>query len=143
MEQLETIQNFIDNNIFQSELWDTLTDPLKQKLINNASIILKSHLPQLFENEIPTHDLVDQMLWILKQDDTMQRAEMGVTSLSVEGMSVSFDGKDRPIAPSIVARYNLETNGRRRRAVPYSVSRQDTSRAGIQNVPFSKSGRWY
>lgn len=143
MEQLATVQEFIEQNIFHSEVWDELSDQQKKKAVNNASLILKTHLPQLFADNIPTHDLVDQVLWILKKDDTMQRAEMGITSLSVEGMSVSFDQKDRPIAPSIVARYNLESNGRRRRVAPYVVSRQDTSRVGTQNIPFSKSGRWY
>lgn len=143
MEQMTLVQEFIDQNIFHSEVWDELLEQQKEKAVNNASLILKTHLPQLFAEEIPVHDLVDQVLWILKKDDTMQRAEMGVTSMSVEGLSVSFDQKERPIAPSIVARYNLEANGRRRRAVPYVITRHDTSRTGIQNIPFSKSGRWY
>lgn len=143
MVQIETVEEFIEKNIFHSEIWDELSNVQKEKAMNNASMILTSHHPQIFQKTIPIIDLVDQILWILKKDDTMQRAEMGVASLSVEGLSVSFDQKERPIAPSIVARYNLEANGRKRRVGSYGVSRHDTSRVGLQNIPFSQSGRWY
>lgn len=142
VEQIALVQDYIDQNIFHSDPWDELSSEQKGKAVNNASMILKTYHPQLFADEIPVHDLADQVLWILKKDDTVQRAEMGVTSMSVEGMSVSFDQKERPIAPSILIRYNLEESGRRRRCGSYFAPRIDTSRTGIQNIPFSKSGRW-
>lgn len=134
----EEVKSFIEENVYDSEGFERL-DTVKQKqLINNAINLLNKFLGDVYKGEeIPVEDIVDQLLFMLKKDDTFKRAEMGMTSMSVEGgASLSFDS-DRVsslyIAPELNIKYDLGNGNKRRRVGRYNVNQQDTYRNGMNN----------
>lgn len=99
---------FVNENIYHSKVWDNSTETLRKKAINQAERTLKRLLPTIYtaDSSIPVEHIAEQTLWTMKIDDTFQRAELGATSLSVDGVSISVKDKDRTICPFI-----LEVNG--------------------------------
>jgi hypothetical protein len=127
MADLITVKDFITTNIFNTEKWDPQTDTDKQKVINNAELILYRELPHHFNpttKPIPMDVLAEQCLHVLEFDDSVKRAEMGVSYFFTSGLYVSFDKNygDRTIARTILHRYPRRKSGRT------VVSKQDTFR---------------
>lgn len=128
----EDVQAFIDENIYQSKVWDSATESARKKAVNNSARILKSFLPSIYVTDVPVEHLAEQTVWLMKIDDSFQRSELGATSMSVDGFSISIADKDRSISPFIlringispdsitgglttrkVGRYSCETNAKR------------------------------
>lgn len=131
------VQSYIDMNVYNSAVWDSLEEKQKLKAIYNAYRILVSMLPDIFGKEeadtINLDDLVTEVLWIIKKDDSTDRAEQGATMLTLGDMTIQFDSKKAglAIAPEIITKYNLSTTGQRRRVGRYEVPLQDTARCGL------------
>lgn len=119
------VKEFIDENIYYSKVWDTATNVLRQKAVRHAERTLRRVLPKLYDGEIPVEHLAEQTVWLMKIDDTFQRAEMGVKSITLDGMSISFNDKDRSIAPFI-----LEANGLSPDALTGGLARRKVARYG-------------
>jgi hypothetical protein len=121
-----TVNTFIATNLFNTEKWDGQNDPDKQKVINNAELVLYRELPHHFNTSkpIPLDILAEQCLHILEFDDSVKRAELGVSYFFTSGLYVSFDKDygDRTIARTILHRYPRRKSGRT------VVSKQDTYR---------------
>lgn len=88
---------YFNENVLHSEPWDKANDTTKQKALNNAEIVLYREFRDLYDvndpdNQIPVEAIYEQALWMLRQDDTIQKAEMGVTGISVSGISVQSKG---------------------------------------------------
>lgn len=96
----EEVKNFIETNIFHSELWDALDESRKAKAVNNAERNLRNYYGEA--KELPSEAIAYQTLWILQIDDSIRRAEQGVTSVSVAGMSISLLTIDRSVAPEVL-----------------------------------------
>ncbi len=131
------VQSYIDMNIYNSAVWDALEDKQKLKAIYNAYRLLVSMLPDIFGKEdattIDLDDLVAEIMWIIKKDDSTDRAEQGATMLTLGDMTIQFDSKRAGvvIAPEIITKYNLSATGQRRRVGRYEVPLQDTTRCGL------------
>ncbi len=136
-EVLKNVQDFVDKYVFNSAIWDSLEEKQKLKAIYNSFRILTSLLPDIYKEVTPEtinlDDLVSQMMWIIKRDDSMDRAEQGATGIQVDGMAIYFDSDKTgiQIAPELITKYGLTPTGRRRRVGRYSVPRNDTSRTGF------------
>lgn len=131
MEYVKVVDEFISENVLHSGVWDSATGEQKKKAVNQSNRTLKRFFPNIYTDEIPVEHLAEQSLWILKIDDMVQRAEMGVTSISVEGISISYSQKDRSICPFIMEVLNLSEGWNSRRKVArYSTYIWDSSRKG-------------
>ena len=54
------------------------------------------------KNQIDKKAVFEQALWLLRLDDTIRKAEQGVKSVSVSGISISLDRVASYIAPEVV-----------------------------------------
>lgn len=130
---LVEIGKYIDENILQSAVWDNADDRVRQKAINNATRILKSNLSKYYPDTIPVEHLAEQVIWMLKIDDSLQRAEMGITYIQVDGISMNISDVDRTICPFIYKDLKLPKGIlNRRRVVSYSLNTGDTFRGGCR-----------
>lgn len=128
MVSVEQVTAFVNENVLHSQLYDTATEIVRNKAINQAEIMLRRYLDVYEVDEpVPTEDVAEQAIWLLKMDDTTQRAEMGATSISVDGISISFSEKDRTLAPAVLAKYGRR-DSKKRRVGSYHVPRFDTAR---------------
>jgi len=127
------VQDYILNNIYYVERWTDLNelgdeaDRIKQVVVNNAETALLRELPHHFneDNPVPIDALAEQCLFILEKDDSVRRAEMGVSYFMASGLYLSFDknADNFTIAPTVLRRYP------RRRIGQYAYSREQTYRA--------------
>ena len=116
------IQAYIDINIFNSSAWDRLEDRQKLKAINNSYTILTTMLPDIFpvdeDNQtIDIYDLVTEIMWIVKKDDSTDRADQGALMLTLGDMTMQFDSSmsNMIIAPELINKYGLTSAGQKRR----------------------------
>ncbi|MFT2194253.1 hypothetical protein ACMV6C_04325 [Bacillus subtilis] len=129
------VGQFIDDNILHSKLWDASDAAVKQKAVNQAHHTLFRYLPDVYkEGEvIPVEDVAEQVLWLLKLDDTMQRAEMGTLMITIDGIQVQLKDMDRTISPKILNYYGISSI-RKKRVGSYAVNYStDTYRMGIES----------
>ena len=134
---LDIVQTYIDSNIYNSAVWDDLEDKMKLKAINNAYRLLVSALPDIYSkttiDTIDLDDLVAEIMWIIKKDDSTDRADQGATMITLGDMSLQFDSNRTGviIAPEIISKYGLATTGQKRRIGSYVLPIQDTARTGL------------
>ncbi|MEY8748949.1 hypothetical protein [Alkalicoccobacillus gibsonii] len=116
MTVVEEVKEHIELNVFHSQLWDALDSGNQVKVVNQASNQLLNYYGQYDadENPLPVPAIVEQVLWVLMIDDSMKRADMGVTSINVSGMTLNVSQRDRSISPEVlrmlgrrVGRYGL------------------------------------
>lgn len=129
------VSEYIDKNILQSVLWDAADDRVKRKATNNAYESLSRLLPDVFQDkEIAVDDIAQQAVFLLKIDDSFQRAELGVVQMSIDGMTLIFRDRDYTIAPYISGKYGITVvNGKRRRTASYRVDPYTSYRIPIDN----------
>lgn len=131
------VQAYIDMNVYNSAVWDALADKQKLKAIYNSYRILVTMLPDIFKNEdastIDIDDLVAEIMWLIKRDDSTDRAEQGATMITLGDMSMQFDSRKTGviIAPEIITRYDLSATGQKRRVGRYELPLNDTARTGF------------
>lgn len=128
MVDVNTVERFVTNNILHSELFDNADQTKKKKAVNQSKNILMEQL-NTAENDLSVQDVSEQAIFLLKIDSTIQRAELGVSQVSVDGISISFRDVDRTLAPSVRNRYGI-VDTKKRRVGAYNVSVHDTFRKG-------------
>lgn len=97
---LTEVKDFITENVFYSELFDSLDEVKEKKVINNAYYSLRRFYGS--KKEISVEAIALQTIWLLQIDDTIRRSEQGITSISVNGISVTLSEKDRSISPEVI-----------------------------------------
>lgn len=132
------VQAYIEANIFNSSAWDRLEDRQKLKAINNSYTILTTMLPDIFpvdeDNQtIDIYDLVTEIMWIVKKDDSTDRADQGALMLTLGDMTMQFDSSmsNMIIAPELINKYGLTSAGQKRRVGRYELPIEDTARTGF------------
>lgn len=117
MSVFEDVQSYIDENILHSDVFDAADVNKKQKAVKNAENVLYSYYRQFNpeENPIQIAAVAYQTIWLLQIDDSVRRAEQGITNVNVMGISISMLQIDRSISPQVlrmlgrrVGRYDLE-----------------------------------
>lgn len=129
---LDAVNEYIDLNVLQSSVWDNADIKTRTKALNNSKRILTLHLNKYYKDNIPVEHLAEQCIWMLKIDDTLQRSEMGVTSVQIDGISVSMTQLDRTIAPFICRALNIPIGFlHKRRVGSYDIrTKRDNFRGG-------------
>ncbi|MGE6629606.1 hypothetical protein [Bacillus sp. NPDC077027] len=131
---VEAVTAFMNENVLHSKLYDQSDDVTKLKVVNQASNTLVKYMPDVYSSveEIPLDELSEQVLWLLKMDDSMQRAEMGAIMITVDGVTIQLRDMDRTISPKILSLHG-RTSTRKRKVASYAVPLQDTNRMGNVN----------
>lgn len=126
MVETSVVHDYIMTHLFYKERWEAITDEVREVVKNNAEAILYRELPHHFhpDTPIPVDVIAEQCIYILDQDDSFRRAEMGMSYFFTNGLYLSFDKDDynRSIARSILHRYP------RRRTARSVIFRSDTNR---------------
>lgn len=125
MVDVRDVVAYVDENVLRSEAFDNATEKEQLKAVNQAEKILQRVLPDVYKDGVPIEDVAEQALWLLKIDDSVERAEQGATAIKVDGISISYSEMDRTIAP-LIMRQNGLRNTRRVRVGSYSLPPQDT-----------------
>ncbi len=131
MSDMDKIKTFITDNVLHSDSWDKADDTRRTKAVNNAKLVLLSVLPDIFksEQELEVSDIAFQAVWMLKIDDSFQRAEMGVQQMTVDGVTILFRNKDNTLASQVALKYGIVLiNGQRRRVGSYRIPQHSTFR---------------
>lgn len=136
MDRVTEISNYIDENIYHSKVWDIADNKARLKAVNNSERILTRVLKKYLGNEVPIEFIAEQAVYLMRIDDTFLRAELGATSITLDGISVSIKDKDRTIAPAILDSLGITpdaiTGGISRRKVgKYSTSIGDSYRGYV------------
>lgn len=103
-EKFLEIGTFIEENILHSSVWDEAEEKLRRKAVNNSALTLTRLLARYFPNpeEISVDVLANQVVWILRVDDTFLRAEMGASYIQMSGVMVNIKDRDRSICPYVL-----------------------------------------
>src|SRR5699024_4207393 len=117
---------FIDEHILHSEVFDNATEKQKKKAFNQSLMTLPDFIK---EENITVRDVTVQMMCLFKLDATIQRADLGVTCITVDGVQMTIDDSERVLAPSIMRRHNITTT-RRMRVGSYHNLLHDAFRYG-------------
>jgi hypothetical protein len=112
---IATADVYFSENVLHNDAWVNADNDSKQRALNNASNVLS----RIYKNRsIPEEAVFEQALWLMKITEARKQAEIGVTSYSVDGITVQLSQIDRTIAPSV-----LQILGRR-------VGRSESGRQG-------------
>lgn len=119
---LADVTQFISENVLHSKLYDSATPEMKQKAVNQSANTLVKYMSDVYKDveALPVDDVAEQVLWLLKMDDSMQRAEMGTMMISVDGTQIMLKDMDRTIAPKLLSLHGI-TSIRKRRVGQYST----------------------
>lgn len=137
---LEQVTLFIQENVYHSRLFDNATELQRKKAVNQAVNTLLKHLPDVYKDKdaLPVEDVAEQVLWIMKLDDSFQRAELGATMITVDGVSVMLREMDRTISPTILNAYGIRDT-RKRKVGSYTDAMG--YRTGMGRYPWYLRGR--
>lgn len=113
---IEQVTQFINENMLHSKVFDRATETQRRKAVNQAVNTLIRHLPDVYKDKeaLPVEDVAEQTLWLLKVDDTFQRADLGAVMVTVDGVTVQMREMDRTIAPSILNLYGIRDTRKRK-----------------------------
>ncbi len=99
---VEQVNNYVEENIYHSALWDRATERAKTKAVNNAYKTLKRVLEKYLPEEVPIELIAEQAVYIMRLDDSFLRADLGATNITLDGVSISIKDKDRTISPVVL-----------------------------------------
>lgn len=124
---------YVGAYLFNTEEWEQATEQQKQKAINQAGRTLLNTLGDFYKMGIPVEHLAEQCNWIVRVDSMVAKAEMGVTSLSIDGMSVSLSQRNNSICPFVLDAFSLPSdwvNLKKRKVGKYQTTLFDSHRKG-------------
>lgn len=97
--ELQAAEKYFTEDVFINDAWVNADSDSKQRALNNADNILKR---QYRTHAIPNEAVFEQAIWLLKITEARKQAEQGITSYSVDGISVQLSAIDRTIAPEVL-----------------------------------------
>lgn len=122
----EQVHAYIETNILHSDVYDRADEKQRSKAFNQATLTLSDFIK---EDDITLRDVAEQVVFIFKLDGTIQRAELGVNYVMVDGIQITLTSAERTIAPSIMRRHDIVST-RKRRVGSYATPLSSTYRFG-------------
>lgn len=95
----EETKIYITENILKNELFVKATGEEQNRAIREAEQQLRNFYGKNIE--LPTEAIAYQALWLLRVDDSLQKAEQGVNSISLNGITISTKSPRPHIAPEV------------------------------------------
>lgn len=110
---------YFQQQVLYSQPWDVLDDDTKMKALNNSERVLYRYYRSLYSLDdsskyMPKEAVFQQSLWLLRQDESVQKQDFGVTGLGVSGINIQMQGnRISEIAPEAQAiiEQDQEENG--------------------------------
>ncbi len=95
---------YFATQVLHNDEWVAADPAQKQRALANAKALLYRVYRNFSESTKPIPDkaVYEQALWLLRVDETIRKAEMGVKIISVSGMQIAVDKAPRTIAPQAV-----------------------------------------
>jgi len=108
---LTDAQQYFDTYVLHSEAWDEADETRQTKALNQAEKDLYEYFTDfdMVENPLPDEAIYEQALWLLRIDEALQKAEMGVTNITVEGISISVSSPPPKISPKAIQKVEFAT----------------------------------
>lgn len=103
MVDVQTANQYFSTEVLYTQEWDDATDEQKQRALKQA----QNQLYRIYKNydpvnkPLPDNAVFEQALWLLRIDDAIRRAELGVTSVNVGGVAINVSRVDLSIAPEV------------------------------------------
>lgn len=119
----EDVKAYIGENVFHTASFDKADEAKQRKAVKNAEAVLymlyKNYKPET--NPLPLEAVAYQTIWIMSKDANILKADLGLTSVSIDGMQQAFSSVDRTVAPEVkrilkkrVGSYSLAVSDTRR-----------------------------
>jgi hypothetical protein len=128
---IEQINTYVDETVVNSYVWDNADNRIKTKAVNRADMILTVLLGDILE-VFPVEVIAEQAVWLLKIDDTIERAEQGISNVMIDGTMISIKNRDTSIAPMVYKLLGIPTTatGSRRKIGAYKGYYSNSQRWG-------------
>ena len=98
-------ENYFLNNVLHNTEWVEAEAGRKQRALKNAG----NQLYRMYRNSydetikpLPDEAVYEQALWLLRIDDSIRKAEQGVSSISVSGINISVQKVNLSVAPEVL-----------------------------------------
>ena len=102
----EEAVNYFETEVLHNQPWLDAEETTRKRALKNAENILYETFTG-FNSEkkpLPAKAIYEQALWLLRQDDNVRQAEMGITNINLSGeLSISMSQNQTRIAPSVKA----------------------------------------
>lgn len=99
-------EDYFGSEVLWADEWSNADYTSKEKALTNAENQLyrfyRTYNVSDPNNQIDKKAVYEQALWLLRLDDTIRKAEQGVRSVSVSGISINLDKAATYIAPEAV-----------------------------------------
>lgn len=95
----EEVKTYITENILKNELFIKATGEEQKRAVKEAEQQLKNFYGE--KTELPIQAIAYQALWLLRVDDAVQRSEQGVSSISLNGITISTKSPRPHISPEV------------------------------------------
>ena len=102
---VEDAQTYFDTYVLHTDAWDEATETEHTKSLNQAENDLYEFFSEKFnqkDSPLPDEAIFEQALWLLRIDDALQRAEMGVRNLSVDGINITVASSPPKVGPRAI-----------------------------------------
>lgn len=100
----DDVKAYINENILHSEEFDNADETKQRKAVNNAEKLLyslyKRYNPNT--NPLPIEAIAYQAVYLLRKDDSTIRAENGTTSVSIDGIGLTYAQVNRTVSPDVI-----------------------------------------
>ena len=98
-------ESYFLNNVLHNSEWVDADAGQKQRALNNAGNQLYRFYKSSYDKTakpLPDEAVYEQALWLLRIDDSVRKAEQGVASISVGGISISAQKVNLSVAPEVL-----------------------------------------
>lgn len=119
MTQLEQANKYFEEEVLHNGVWVQSDEPTKLRALRNAENDLYEYFPRFNRETRPLDNRVvfEQAFWLLRKDELIQKAEMGVTNTTIMGevsMSVRPGPATQKISPTVLSLVRKSRTGRYR-----------------------------
>lgn len=101
----EEAVSYIENEVLHNQAWLDADTAKRSRALKNAENELYENFRQ-YKSEtkpLPSKAIFEQALWLLRKDDTILRAEQGVTNINLSGaVQMSVSGNTPKISPIVI-----------------------------------------
>lgn len=120
--ELSKANEYFETYVIDNSMWTKSDEATKNRALANAERMIVRHYRKV---QIPDEAVYEQALWLLKVSEARKQAEQGITSYSIDGISVTLSQVDRSFSPSVISilgrRVGRSVSGRQ----GYIVSSED------------------
>lgn len=101
----EDAVSYFENEVLHNSYWLSADESQRKRALKNAENELYSTFRKysIDKNPLPMRAIFEQAIWLLRKDDTILRAEQGVTNVNLSGaIQMSVSGSSPKISPNAI-----------------------------------------